>query len=138
LVQCGYSLTIFIVMSVNPGSRITGMKSFSATQEQALRELISDALIDFGYGPRSTKNAPRPAERQPAPVVQLAPRRVWPENDEVLLTEERVCKGLGIGRTKLYQLIREKRLTPVRPGRKPMFKPEQVFAFIDSLEEEAA
>jgi len=56
----------------------------------------------------------------------------------VLLTEERVCRGLGIGRTKLYQLIREKRLVPVRPGRKPMFKPEQVFAFIDSLEEEAA
>jgi len=125
-------------MSVNPESRVTGMKSFSATQEQSLRELIHDALLDFGYGPRSTKNAPRQVERQLAPIVQIAPKRVWPENDELLLTEARVCKALGIRRTKLYELIRDKRLMPVRPGRKPMFKPEQVFAFIDSLEEEAA
>jgi excisionase family DNA binding protein len=114
------------------------VKSFSASQEQALRALVEDALIDFGYGPRSTKNAPRPAAKQPAPVVQLGPKRIWPDNDEVLLTEERVCKGLGIGRTKLYKLIRDKRLMAVRPGRKPMFKPDDVFAFIDSLEEEAA
>ncbi len=114
------------------------MKSFSVTQEQALRELIQDALIDFGYGPRSTKNPPRPIDRQPSPVVQITPTRIWPANDEVLLTEARVCRALGIGRTTLYALIRDKRLMPVRPGRKPMFKPEQVFAFIDSLEEEAA
>jgi excisionase family DNA binding protein len=114
------------------------MKTFSATQEQALRTLIQDALIDFGHGPRSTKNAPRPIDRQLAPVVQIAPKRVWPENDEVLLTEARVCRALGIGRTKLYQLIACGRLKVLRPGRKPMFKPDDVFAFIDSLEEEAA
>jgi excisionase family DNA binding protein len=71
--------------------------------------------------------------------VQLAPKRIWPENDEVLLTEERVCKGLGIGRTTLYKLIRTKRLKPIKTGgRQKMFKPEDVFAYVDSLEEEAA
>ena len=132
-----WSLTLFTVMSVISRAGITCMKSFSPTQEQALRELVQDALIDFGYGPRSTKNPPRRVERQPAPIVQIAPTRVWPEDDEVLLTEARVCRALGIGRTTLYALIRAKRLKTVRPGRKPMFKAEDVFAFIDALEEAA-
>lgn len=113
------------------------MKSFSPTQERALRELVQDALIDFGYDPRSTKRAPRPANSAPAPIVSIAPKRPWPANDEVLLTEARVCRALGIGRTALYALIKEKRLKPVRPGRKPMFRPEDVYAFIDELAEVA-
>lgn len=113
------------------------MKSFSPTQEQALRELVQDALIDFGYGPRSTKRAPRAVENAPAPMASIAPKRLWPANDEVLLSEARVCRALGIGRTTLYALIKERRLKPVRPGRKPMFRPEDVYAFIDELAEVA-
>lgn len=113
------------------------MKSFSASQEQALRELVQDALLDFGYGPRSTKRSPRAPLSAPAPVTSIAPKRPWPSNDEVLLSEARVCRALGIGRTTLYALIKEKRLKPVRPGRRPMFRPEDVYAFIDELAEVA-
>jgi hypothetical protein len=52
---------LFIVMSVISRSGTTAMKSLSETQEQALRALIQDALLDLGYGPRSTKAAPRRA-----------------------------------------------------------------------------
>lgn len=114
------------------------MKTFSPTQEQALRVIVADTLVDFGLGPRSTKVAPSKAERLPPQTLQVVPKTEWPANDEVLLTMSRVCQALKISRSRLYELRAQKRLVPICPGRTPLYRPSDVYAFIDQLAKEAA
>ena len=43
------------------------------------------------------------------------------------------CEYLSIGKTKLYQLIDQEKLNPVRIGRKILFKTSDLDTFIASL-----
>lgn len=46
-------------------------------------------------------------------------------------------KAIGIGRTKLYQLIGEKRLRAVRLGGRTLVRTDSIHQFVDSLSEVA-
>jgi Helix-turn-helix domain len=119
------------------------VKAFSPAQEAALRGLILDTLIDSGYAPRSTKPQrtarTRPAElAAPQPLHATHTGPLWPDDDDVLLSATRVMRGLGVGRTKLFELIDAGQLKPVRGvGRKLKFRREDVFALIARLAEAA-
>lgn len=118
------------------------VKAFSPAQESALRGLIADALIDSGYAPRSTKPQSHARagalERSPQPLHPAQAKPQWPDDDDVLLSDTRLMKGLGIGRTKLFELIEAGGLKPVRGlGRKLKFRHQDVFALIAALAEAA-
>lgn len=51
----------------------------------------------------------------------------------VLKDVSEACEYLSIGRTKLYDLIREEKIKSVRIGRKVLFKTSDLDAFVASL-----
>lgn len=132
------------MQSVISGTQQPAMRALSVAQQAALRGLILDTLMDAGYAPRSTKPQSRsarsgsvePTTPQPLHPTHAGPQ--WPDDDEVLLSDTRVMRGLGIGRTKLFALIEGGQLKPVRGlGRKLKFRAQDVFALIAALTEAA-
>jgi excisionase family DNA binding protein len=53
----------------------------------------------------------------------------------ILITPKETCRLLGIGNTKLYSLIKAKRLSIVKIGRATRIPLESIYAFASSLEE---
>lgn len=58
--------------------------------------------------------------------------------DRLLLTTAEAAHRLGIGRSKFYELLGEKRLTTVKIGRAVRVPAREVERFADELIEEAA
>lgn len=48
-----------------------------------------------------------------------------------LLTYEKTAELLGCGRTRVYELVRDKKLTSVRFGKTPMIPADEVAQFIE-------
>lgn len=57
--------------------------------------------------------------------------------EPILLSVKNTCDALSLGRTKIYELIAQKRLEAVRLGGKRLVKAASVRAFADSLGGEA-
>ena len=50
-----------------------------------------------------------------------------------LVSVDDVITVLGIGRTKFYELVAERRITPVKLGRRTLIKVSDLQGFIDAL-----
>ncbi len=51
-----------------------------------------------------------------------------------LLSIEETCKTIGLGRTKIYQLVNSGELKAHKIGKRTVFRNEDVESFIESLE----
>jgi excisionase family DNA binding protein len=56
------------------------------------------------------------------------------EMDPVTVTIEGARKALGIGNTKLYELIGSKKLRTVKLGRRTLVRTDSIRALVDELE----
>ncbi|MEK6206944.1 MAG: helix-turn-helix domain-containing protein [Chloroflexota bacterium] len=76
----------------------------------------------------------RPRSRRPAPeaVRQREPPRVAP----LLLKPEEAADALGIGRTRVYQLMREGELRSLKIGKSRRIPVAALEAFVGQLEAE--
>lgn len=69
----------------------------------------------------TTKNPLRALPASPDDDLVQVPR---------LLTYEKTAELLGCGRTRVYELVRDKRLTAVRFGKTPMIPADEVHTLI--------
>ena len=115
------------------------MKAFTPAQEQALRALLLELLIECGYAPRSTKQSSRrSAAPAPTPATPPSPT-ARPADEDVLFDAERVCTILKTARRRVSNLLAadrrlpasERRLPEVGGGRRLLFRPKDVYAYAE-------
>lgn len=58
--------------------------------------------------------------------------------EKVLYTLPEVQEALSLGRSKIYELVAEGSLRPLRIGRAVRFRAEEVISFVERLEVEQA
>ena len=80
------------------------------------------------------RRASRPARRNAAAADPSAPEvRKARASEPLLLTNDEAAALLHIGRTTLYQLVWDGKLTPLRIGRSVRFTRDQLEEFVNGL-----
>jgi excisionase family DNA binding protein len=109
------------------------------------RQLISDVLAGFAVHRANPTDAKRPVERSVDRILTTRglPRTARMDRSEeymekLLLSPEEAAQALGVGRSRVYDLMRTRQLLSVRIGKSRRVPVAAVHAYVERLTEQDA